>query len=91
MPGPNGFRSTWPIPFGTLGTVQLSTGAQAPIAGVFSPDGSIFFASTSGDDLVHLIDTTSLTDTQTINPQLPNATGAPVPAQFLVVKSRPTT
>jgi hypothetical protein len=86
-----GASTSSPIPFGTLGTVQLSTGAQAPIAGVFSPDGSIFFASTSGDDLVHLIDTTSLTDTQTINPQLPNATGAPVPAQFLVVKSRPTT
>lgn len=76
---------------GTLGTVQLSSGAQAPIAGIFSPDGSLFFASTSGDDLVHLVNTTSLTDTQTINPKLTDGSGNPVPAQFLAVKSRPTT
>jgi trimeric autotransporter adhesin len=82
---------------GTLGTVQLSTGAAVPIAGVFSPDGSIFFTSTSGDNLVHMVDTTLLTDTQTIDPKLlsdPLATGGkivPVPAQFLAVKSRPTT
>jgi hypothetical protein len=30
------------LAFGTLGTVQLSSGAQAPIAGIFSPDGSIW-------------------------------------------------
>jgi hypothetical protein len=76
---------------GTLGTVQLSTGAHAPIAGIFSPDGSIFFTSTSGDNLVHLVNTTTLTDTQTINPLLTNGTGTAVPAQFLAVKSRSTT
>jgi trimeric autotransporter adhesin len=76
---------------GTLGTVQLSAGAQAPVAGVFSPDGSIFFTSTSGDNLVHMVNTSSLTDTQTIDPKLLNGSGAPVPAQFLAVKSRPTT
>jgi hypothetical protein len=79
------------LAFGTLGTVQLSSGAQAPIAGIFSPDGSIFFTSTSGDDLVHLVNTTTLTDTQTINPVLTNGTGIAVPAQFLAVKSRSTT
>ncbi len=77
--------------FGTLGTVQLSTGAQAPIAGIFSPDGSIFFTSTSGDNLVHLVNTQSLTDTQTIDPKLTNGNGVAVPAQFLAVKSRSTT
>jgi len=77
--------------FGMLGTVQLSTGAGAPIAGIFSPDGSIFFTSTSGDNLVHLVNTTTLTDTQTINPLLTNGTGTAVPAQFLAVKSRSTT
>jgi hypothetical protein len=77
--------------FGMLGTVQLSTGAQAPIAGIFSPDGTIFFTSTSGDNLVHFVDTTTLTDTQTINPLLTNGTGTAVPAQFLAVKSRSTT
>ncbi len=83
--------STTSFAFGTLGTVQLSGGAQAPVAGVFSPDGSIFFASTSGDNLVHMVDTTTLTDTQTINPKLINSSGAPVPAQFVVVRSRSTT
>ncbi|HEY1500684.1 MAG TPA: hypothetical protein VGF88_13980 [Acidobacteriaceae bacterium] len=76
---------------GTLGTVQLSTGARVPIAGIFSPDGSIFFTSTSGDNLVHMVDTTSLTDTQTIDPKLTNSSGVAVPPQFLAVKSRPTT
>lgn len=76
---------------GTLGTVQLSSGAQAPLAGVFSPDGTIFFTSTSGDNLVHMVNTTSLTDTQTLDPKLTNGTGTAVPAQFLAVKSRSTT
>jgi len=76
---------------GALGTVQLSSGAQAPVAGVFSPDGSIFFVSTSGDNLVHLLNTGTLTDTQTLNPQLTDASGVAVPAQFMAVKSRPTT
>ncbi len=83
--------STTSVTPGTLSTIQLSSGAQAPIAGIFAPDGSIFFASTSGDDLIHLVDTTTLTDTQTINPKLVNNSGAPVPAQFLAVKSVPTT
>lgn len=77
--------------FGTQGTVQLASGAAAPVAGIFSPDGSIFFASTSGDNLVHLVDTTGLKETTTINPHLNNASGTAVPAQFLAVKSRPTT
>ncbi len=77
--------------FGTLGQVQLSAGAQAPIAGAFSPDGALFFVSTSGDNLVHLVSTSSLKDTSTINPKLLTINGAPVPAQFIAIKSRPTT
>jgi trimeric autotransporter adhesin len=76
---------------GAVGTLQLSSGALAPFAGIFSPDGSIFFTSTSGDNLVHMVNTTTLTDTQTINPNLTNGKGVTVPAQFLAVKSRPTT
>jgi hypothetical protein len=82
---------------GKLSTLQLSGGAVAPVSGIFSPDGSIFFVSTSGDNLVHFVNTSTLTDTQTINPKLlsdPAATGGasiPVPAQFLAVKSRSTT
>jgi trimeric autotransporter adhesin len=86
-----GTWSTGSFPFGTLSTLQLSSGAQAPVAGIFSPDGSIFFTSTSGDNLVHMVDTSTLTDTQTINPKLTNPSGAGVPAQFLAVKSRATT
>lgn len=79
------------FPPGTLGTIQLSSGALEPVTGAFSPDGSIFFTSTSGDNLVHMVDTTTLTDTTTINPKLTNPSGAAVPAQFLAVKSRATT
>lgn len=76
---------------GTLTTLQLSSGAQAPIAGIFAPDGSLFFASTSGDDLVHVVDTSTLKETSTIDPKLTGLNGKAVPPQFLAVKSRPTT
>ena len=88
---------------GTLSNVQLSTGAQAPISGAFSPDDSTFFVGTSGDNQLHLIDVPSLTDTQTINPRLPACTQIPaagtptcdptatVPVQFIAVQPRTTT
>jgi hypothetical protein len=86
---------------GTLGPVQLSTapGApapQAPVAGAFSPDGSIFFVSTSGDNLVHELGTSTSPPADsgtTLDPKLfsdPAATAGksvPVPAQFLAVQS----
>jgi hypothetical protein len=37
------------------------------------------------------LNTTTLTDTQTINPLLIDGSGVAVPAQFLAVKSRSTT
>ncbi len=77
--------------FGTLSTIQLSGNAKSPVAGIFSPDGSLFFVSTSGDNLIHEIDTTTLKDIGTIDPKLINANGQAVPAQFLTVKSRSTT
>ena len=76
---------------GTLSNVQLSGGAQAPLTGTFSPDDSTFFVGTSGDNLLHLIDVPSLTDTQTINPKLTSPSGTPVPVQFIVVQPRTTT
>jgi hypothetical protein len=76
---------------GTLGTVQLSGTAQAPLAGIFSPDETILFVSTSGDNLIHYVSPTTLTDTQTINPGLTSPTGQQVPVQMLAVKPRPTT
>jgi trimeric autotransporter adhesin len=76
---------------GTLTNVQLSTGAQAPISGVFSPDDSTFFVGTSGDNLLHIIDIPTLTDKQTIDPKLVNPSGTPVPVQFIAVQPRSTT
>jgi hypothetical protein len=78
---------------GTISNVQLSGGAKAPIAGIFSPNTTIFFVSTSGDNLVHFVDPATLTDIKTINPGLtspaPNST--PVPVQMMAVKPRSTT
>ena len=76
---------------GNLVSVQLSGTAQAPVSGVFSPDETLFFVSTSGDNLIHFVDPVGLTDTQTINPKLTDANGNPVPVQMMAVKPRPTT
>lgn len=74
---------------GQIVNVPLTGAAGAPIGGVFSPDINTFYVSTSGDNLVHFINTTNLTDTQQINPQLTNPSGNPVPALFLAAKPRP--
>jgi trimeric autotransporter adhesin len=76
---------------GTLSSVKLVGNALAPVAGIFSPDNTIFFAGTTGDDQLHLIDTTTLLDTQQINPKLTDINGNPLPPIFLAVKPRPTT
>jgi hypothetical protein len=76
---------------GTLTNVQLSGTALAPIAGIFSPDETLFFVSTSGDNLIHFVDPATLQDTKTVNPNLTDANGKPVPAQILAVKPRATT
>jgi hypothetical protein len=76
---------------GTLSNIQLSTGALDPIAGAFSPDATQFFVSTTGDNLIHIVNTTTLKDTQQLNPQLLNPSGQQVPAQFIVTKPRATT
>lgn len=91
---------------GTVGYIQLagSSAITAPVAGAFSADNTLFFVSTAGDNKVHYIDTTTLTDTQQISPNLPacapgsdpdcKITGtAPsvVPATAIFVKPRATT
>jgi len=69
----------------------------APIAGVLSADNSMLFVGTSGDNLVHLISRSTLTDTSTIAPNLDAApgqsvpAGTVVPANLLVQKPRRTT
>jgi hypothetical protein len=76
---------------GILSAVKLSGTATAPLAGVFSPDNTVFFVGTAGDNLVHFIDVPSLTETKTINPGLVDPNGNAVPVQFLAAKPRPTT
>jgi hypothetical protein len=93
---------------GTVGYVTLSgTNVAAPLAGAFSPDNTLFFVSTEGDNLVHYIDVKTLTDKQQISPQLPACTpvsaggtdagcaytgsGTIVPSTQIAVKPRQTT
>ena len=76
---------------GTLSSVTLTGNALAPVSGIFSPDNTLFFAGTTGDNLLHLIDTTKLVDTQQIDPKLTDINGKPLPPVFLAVKPRPTT
>jgi len=91
---------------GTVGYLTLSgsSGITAPVAGAFSPDNTLFFVSTAGDNKIHYINTTTLEDTQQISPNLPacnpttdqgctlpaGTTGS-VPATVITVKPRATT
>ncbi|MGO9438838.1 MAG: hypothetical protein ACLPH3_25635 [Terracidiphilus sp.] len=112
----NGATAGAPLPYytqtsgssapGTVGYVTL-TGASAitaPVAGAFSSDGTLFFVSTAGDNLIHYINTSTLTDTQQISPNLPacvpgsdpdctitTPTTSAVPATAIAVKPRSTT
>jgi hypothetical protein len=89
---------------GAIDNVALTGQAGVPVAGTFSPDTTAFYASTSKDDLLHVINTSTLTDAQTYTPGLTCATtttapanpylactaGNPVPALFLAARPRPT-
>ena len=71
---------------GTLSYLPLTTQSggtapTAPVAGAFTPDGKLFFVSTTGDNLIHYITipnnvspTVPPTDSQQINPSLPSCT-----------------
>ncbi len=74
LPGSNGAA-------GVLNYVSLSGGdaVTAPVAGAFSLDNKLFFVSTSGDDLIHFIDTSTFQDTKQINPALPACTAGTDP------------
>jgi trimeric autotransporter adhesin len=99
VPGANGAA-------GSLNSVALVGNASitAPLTGTFSPDDKLFFVSTAGDNLIHFIDLSTLTDVKQINPNLPacapgsdpdckntGPANAPVPATVIVVKPRTTT
>jgi hypothetical protein len=69
-----------------LTTQKGGTSPSAPLAGIFTPGGTftpakivtpgdqLFFVSTAGDNMVHVIDVPTLTDTQQISPNLPACT-----------------
>ncbi|MGA8088738.1 MAG: hypothetical protein WCA10_15765 [Terracidiphilus sp.] len=91
---------------GALNYVTLNGGnaVTAPIAGAFSLDDKLFFVSTSGDNLIHFVNTSTFQDTQQINPNLPACTPGSdpdclittpttnsVPATAIAVKPRSTT
>jgi len=99
LPGANGAA-------GTLNYVSLvgNSAITAPLTGTFSPDDKLFFVSTAGDNLVHFIDVSTLTDVKQISPNLPacvpgsdpdckntSTSNTPVPATVIVVKPRTTT
>lgn len=74
---------------GQVVPITLAGTAGAPIAGVFSPDTNTFYVSTDQDNLIHLINTNTLTDIQTLNPVMTSTTGQIVPAFFMAAKPRP--
>jgi hypothetical protein len=91
---------------GTLNYITFIGGnaITAPVAGAFSLDDKLFFVSTAGDNLIHFVNTTTLQDTQQINPNLPACTPGSdpdclittpttnsVPATVIAVKPRSTT
>ena len=87
-PLPNGASGA-----GTTTYVKLSGTATAPIAGVPSADNTTFYAGTSGDNLVHIVNIngSTLTDNSTLTPNLTNPSGATVPVNLIVQKPRRTT
>jgi hypothetical protein len=76
---------------GTTTYIKLSGSATAPIVGAGSADNSFFYVGTSGDNLVHIITRSSLTDTSTLAPKLTDQNGNIVPVNLMVQKPRKTT
>jgi trimeric autotransporter adhesin len=91
---------------GTVNYVTFTGGSAvtAPLTGAFSLDDSLFFVSTAGDNLIHFVNTTTLQDTQQIDPKLPacapgsdpdclitTPVSGSVPTTAIAVKPRATT
>ncbi len=71
---------------GTVQNVTLATGATAPVTGVFSQDNKFFFTGTSGDNQVHIITRSTLTDGSQLAPKLPSNSGANYATPNLLVQ-----
>ena len=76
---------------GTTTYIKLSGTASAPIAGVVSADNTMLYVGTSGDNLVHLINRSTLSESSTLAPRLVDLNGNIVPVNLLVQKPRKTT
>jgi trimeric autotransporter adhesin len=76
---------------GQITYIKLSGTATAPIIGVNSADNTSFYVGTSGDNLLHIINRATLTDSSTLAPNLTSPGGAIVPVNLLVQKPRKTT
>jgi trimeric autotransporter adhesin len=92
---------------GTMTYIPLFGGTTiAPIAGVPSADNSTFYVGTSGDNLVHIINRSTLTDCgfkaggscglgtlvpSIVNPNLTNPAGTAVPVNLIAQKPRRST
>jgi hypothetical protein len=77
VPGTGGAAGT--VGYLTLGGTAASS-ITAPLAGIFSPDNTLFFVSTAGDNMIHYISVPLVStnpakaDTQQIAPNLPACT-----------------
>jgi trimeric autotransporter adhesin len=80
-------------------TLTGASSISAPVAGAFTPDDKYFFVSTAGDNKIHYIKVSTLTDTEQISPNLPacstsdngctyTGSGTVVPATAIAVKPR---
>ena len=78
---------------GVLTSVPLSSGATAPVAGVYSSDDTTFYAGTSGDNQVHVISVTGATskDSGVITPNLPDPNGGIATPNLIAQRVRRTT
>jgi trimeric autotransporter adhesin len=87
----SGSTQAGPVNYVTLTDANPATPPTAPVTGVFSLDDTLFFVSTSGDNLVHYINVQTLKDSQQISPGLVDVNGNPIAATAIAAKPRPTT
>lgn len=78
---------------GVVTNVPLSSGATAPVAGVYSSDDTTFYAGTSGDNQVHIIGVNGASSQETglIKPSLQNSNGGIATPNLIAQHVRRTT
>jgi len=76
---------------GTVGSIKLSGTATAPVAAALSTDDTTLYVGTSGDNLIHIISRTTLKDTGTIAPVLPDVNGNQATPNLIVQRPRKLT